>query len=79
MPRPRMCSVAKLIVRIDADDVDRAHPFMECVQGDRDEADRTAVRYRDEHIPFIVRAGRSHRVSLIFPPVWMQPQEDAVA
>ena len=68
-----------MIVRVDADDVDRAHPLMECVQGDRDETDRTTVRDRNEHIAFITPAGRSHRVSLIFPPVRMQAQEDGVA
>lgn len=45
---------ASLIVRIDADDVDHAHSFMERVQGNRDEPDRPPICQGDEHVPFLV-------------------------
>ena len=68
-----------MIVGVDADDVDQAHPLMKGVQGDRDESDRPSVRHRDEHVPLLVRAGGSDRVSLVFLPVCVQAEEDVVA
>jgi hypothetical protein len=68
-----------LIVRIDADDVDDAHPFVECVQRDGDEADGASARHGHEDISFIVRTGRSDGVSLVCFPVWMKAKEDVVA
>jgi len=56
-----------------------AHPLVKGVQGNRDESGRPAVRHGDEHVPFLVRAGGSHRVSLVFLPVWVQAEEDVVA
>ena len=68
-----------LIVRIDADDVDHAHPLVEGVHADGNETNRLAVRHGDEHIPFLIGAHGSDLVSLACLPVRVQALVDVVA
>ena len=56
--REPRADAAPLIVGIDADDVDDAHPLMECVQCDGHETDRASVGNGHEDVPFIIRARR---------------------
>lgn len=54
---------APLIVRIDADDVDDAHPIVERIQRDRHEADRSSISHGYEYVVFLARAARSYRIA----------------
>ena len=55
-PRQAGADAATLIVGIDADDVDHAHPLMECVQSDGNETDGAPVGDCYEDVAFAIRA-----------------------
>ena len=76
--REPQADAAPLIVRIDADDVDDAHPLMECVQCDGHETDRASVGNRHEDVTFIIRTARSDGFRLVRLPVRMQAEKDVV-
>ena len=78
LSEPR-ADTAPLILRVDADDVDDAHPFVEGVQPDGDETDRAAVHDGHEDVSVTARTTRSHGRSLIRHPVRVQAEKDVIA
>src|SRR6476661_4610687 len=70
---------ASLIVGVDADDVDPAHPFVKRVQCDGNERHWAIVHYSDENGPVGVRATRSDSLGLALLPLGVQTEEDFVA
>ncbi len=67
-----------LEVGIHPDDLDHAHTLVECVEGDGDEPDWPTFHDRDEGVPLVARATRSHLLGLSCLPVGLQPKEDGV-
>jgi hypothetical protein len=71
---------APLIRRIDADDVDDAHPLVERVECNRSEPDGPAIDDGDEDIAIVADAGRPHGFGLNGTPIRIvEASEDGVA
>src|SRR5688500_18377144 len=70
---------APLVLGVDADDVDNAHPFMEGVKCDGDETHRAFVCDGDEDVSVSARTTRAHRRSLVRFPVGVQAEKYVIA
>ena len=77
--RQLRADAASLVVGINADDLDPAHPFVERVQCDGNEGYWAIVHYGDEDVPLGVRATRSDSFGLALLPLGVQAEEDFVA
>ena len=77
--RQLRADAASLVVGINADDLDPAHPFVERVQCDGNEGYWAIVHYGDEDVPLGVRATRSDSLGLALLPLGVQAEEDFVA
>jgi hypothetical protein len=70
---------APLMARIDADDLDHAHPFVECIERNGNETNWESVRDGHKDVTVVARTARSDGLSLVRLPVWMQAEKDVLA
>ena len=70
---------ATLIIRIDANDVDDAHPLMERVQSDGHETDVAPAAYRHKDVTCLIPTARSDSLLLVCLPVWVEAEKNVLA